>query len=188
MDDFIRYVPSEVERINRLVEGLISYARPAKGSVGQVDLSTLVRETVFFVRNSNQIRQITVTDDIEPGHFITANRDQIKQVLINITMNGIESMREKLSASPEKTPLTLAISLNGDDTSSVISIRDQGMGMTEKAITRCMDPFFTTKKTGTGLGLTLSKQYVQDNNGRLEIVSEVGEYTEILITFRKESL
>lgn len=188
MEDFARYVPSEVERINRLVEGLISYARPAKGIAGLVDLSTLVWETVFFAKNTNQIRQITVTDDIEPGHCITANRDQIKQVLINITMNGIESMREKLAGSPEKAPLTLAISLNGDDTNSVISIRDQGMGMTENAIARCVDPFFTTKKAGTGLGLTLSKQYVQDNNGQLDIISEAGHYTEIRITFRRESV
>lgn len=188
MEDFSRYVPSEVERINRLVEGLISYAKPAKGIAGQVDLSTLVWETVFFARNSNQIRQISVTDDIEPGHCIIANRDQIKQVLINITMNGIESMREKLTSSPEKAPLTLAISLHGENASSVISIRDQGMGMTENAIARCVDPFFTTKKAGTGLGLTLSKQYVQDNNGQLDIISEAGHYTEIRITFRRESV
>ena len=50
-----------------------------------------------------------------------------------------------------------------------------------------MDPFFTTKQTGTGLGLTLCKQYARENNGRLQITSEVGQYTEIQITFRREN-
>jgi len=49
-----------------------------------------------------------------------------------------------------------------------------------------MDPFSTTKRTGTGLGLTLCKQYARENNGRLQITSEVGQYTEIQITFRRE--
>lgn len=186
MEDFVRYVPSEVERINRLVEGLIGYAKPARGAAMHMDLSALIQETIFFTENSNRFRQINISSDIEPEHFIVANRDQIKQVLINIMLNGMESMREKLSASPELAPLTLSVSLRGNGSTSTISIRDEGMGMTQKAILRSMDPFFTTKKTGTGLGLTLSKQYVQDNNGKLDIISEPGSYTEILITFRRE--
>ena len=186
IEDFTHYVPAEVERINRLVEGLIGYAKPAKGPQTLLDLSGLVRETVFFAENSNHTRQITIESTIAPDHYIVANRDQIKQVLINIILNGMESMREKLVGQRERL-LQLTITLTGTEEESRILIRDEGMGMTQQAIERCMDPFFTTKRAGTGLGLTLSKQYVQDNNGQLTIQSQSGEYTEICITFRREN-
>jgi len=186
IEDFTKYVPSEVERINRLVEGLIGYAKPAKGTAEPLDLSELVRETVFFAKNLDQSARIEVHETIEDGHIVVGIRDQIKQILINIIANGMESMREKLCLTPEKKPLLLNISLSGDAYCSLISIRDEGMGMSREAIERCMDPFFTTKQTGTGLGLTLSKQYVKGNNGQMQIASEVGLYTEIQISFRRE--
>jgi len=149
-------------------------------------LSELVRETVFFAKNLDQSARIEVHETIEDGHIVVGIRDQIKQILINIIANGMESMREKLCLTPEKKPLLLNISLSGDAYCSLISIRDEGMGMSREAIERCMDPFFTTKQTGTGLGLTLSKQYVKGNNGQMQIASEVGLYTEIQISFRRE--
>ena len=186
MADFVRYVPSEVDRINRLVEGLIGYARPAKGVKERLDLSALLLECTFFAESVNQREQIQIQTDIEKNHSVFGSRDQIKQVIINIVLNGIESMREKLDRQRDISPLTLRISLVGEGRNSVIRIYDEGMGMTEREIERCMDPFFTTKKTGTGLGLTLSKQYVQENNGRLQITSQVGKYRDIRIVFRRE--
>jgi len=187
MEDFVCYVPSEVDRINRLVEGLIGYAKPAKGTPGQIDLSALVWETVFLARNMSPAKQVEISCEIEDGHTIYGIQDQIKQILINIIINGLESMKEKLAVCSPAGELFLHISLHETDNCSRISIRDEGMGMSREAIERCMDPFFTTKRTGTGLGLTLCKQYARENNGRLQITSEVGQYTEIQITFRREN-
>ncbi len=187
MQDFSYYVPKEVERINRLVEGLISYAKPAKGIEELLDLTTLVWDAVIFARSINRIKQIQIYGDIEDGHKIIGNHDQIKQVLINIIMNGIESMQEKLCNCTEELALSLTITLSSENDDSVIIIRDEGMGMAPEAIKRCMDPFFTTKRTGTGLGLTLSEQYTRENNGHLRIESQVGSYTEIQIRFRREN-
>jgi len=187
MEDFVCYVPSEVDRINRLVEGLIGYAKPAKGTPGQIDLSALVWETVFLARNMSPAKQVEISCEIEDGHTIYGIQDQIKQILINIIINGLESMKEKLAVCSPAGELFLHISLHETDNCSRISIRDEGMGMSREAIERCMDPFFTTKRTGTGLGLTLCKQYARENNGRLQITSEVGQYTEIQIIFRREN-
>jgi len=186
MEDFVCYVPSEVDRINRLVEGLIGYAKPAKGTPGYIDLSALVWETVFFARNMSPAKQVEISCEIEGGHMIYGIQDQIKQILINIIINGMESMKEKLAVCSPDRDLFLHISLREMDNCSCITVRDEGVGMSQEAIERCMDPFFTTKRTGTGLGLTLCKQYARENNGRLQITSEVGQYTEIQITFRRE--
>ena len=183
MEDFSRYVPAEVERINRLVESLISYAKPARSVRERVCLSEVVQEVAFFAESSNQNKRIRVCADIEPGHEIMGNRDQIKQILINTVINGRETMEEKLSTLPGDAQLELRIGLKKSETGSLVTIRDEGMGMSAEAIEQCMNPFFTTKRTGTGLGLTLSKQFAQDNNGELTISSEVGSHTEIQIEF-----
>ena len=183
MEDFSRYVPAEVERINRLVESLISYAKPARATRERVDLTAVAQEVAFFAQSSNQNKRIHIVSQIEDGQWIMGNRDQIKQILINIVINGKESMDEKLAALPEDAQLELRISLKKSEKGSLVAIRDEGTGMSAEAIEQCMNPFFTTKRTGTGLGLTLSKQFAQDNNGELTISSEVGSYTEIRIEF-----
>lgn len=186
MNDFASYVPSEVERINRLVEGLIGYAKPVKGVIERIDLSTLMWDVVFFAENTIGKKKIRLHTSIAPGQLIWGNQDQIKQVMINIIMNGVESMRDKIKRNPTIPFLTLNISLLDAGEISIIRIRDEGMGMSPEAISHCMDPFFTTKKNGTGLGLTLSKQYTQENNGTLTIRSEREKYTEISITFGRK--
>ena len=186
MNDFASYVPSEVERINRLVEGLIGYAKPVKGVIEKIDLSTLMWDVVFFAENTIGRKKIRLHTSIAPGQLIWGNQDQIKQVMINIIMNGVESMRDKIKRNPAIPFLTLNISLLDAGDISIIRIRDEGMGMSPEAISHCMDPFFTTKKNGTGLGLTLSKQYTQENNGTLTIRSEREKYTEISITFGRK--
>lgn len=186
MNDFASYVPSEVERINRLVEGLIGYAKPVKGVIERIDLSTLMWDVVFFAENTIGKKKIRLHTSIAPRQLIWGNQDQIKQVMINIIMNGVESMRDKIKRNPAIPFLTLNISLLDAGEISIIRIRDEGMGMSPEAISHCMDPFFTTKKNGTGLGLTLSKQYTQENNGTLTIRSEREKYTEISITFGRK--
>lgn len=187
MQDFSRYVPAEVDRINRLVESLISYAKPARAARERVDLTAVAQEVAFFAQSSNQNRRIHIVSRIEENQWIMGNRDQIKQILINIVINGKESMSEKLTTLPADAELTLQISLWGSENGSVITVRDEGMGMSAEAVERCMTPFFTTKRTGTGLGLTLSRQFAKENNGELTITSEVGAYTQIRIEFRRES-
>lgn len=186
MKDFSRYVPAEVERINRLVESLISYAKPARAARERVDLTAVAQEVAFFAQSSNQNKRIHIASQIEEGQWIMGNRDQIKQILINIVINGKESMDEKLASLPGDTELMLQIALRGSEEGSTVTIRDEGMGMSAEAVEQCMNPFFTTKRTGTGLGLTLSRQFAKENNGELTITSEAGVYTQIQIEFRRE--
>ena len=186
MQDFSCYVPAEVERINRLVESLIGYAKPARAARERVDLTALVQEVAFFAQSSNQNKRIHIVSRIEDRQWIMGNRDQIKQILINIVINGKESMAEKLDTLPDDAELTLEIALWGKEDGSVVTVRDEGMGMSAEAVEQCMNPFFTTKKTGTGLGLTLSRQFAKENNGELTIDSELGVYTQIRIEFRRE--
>jgi signal transduction histidine kinase len=65
-------------------------------------------------------------------------------------------------------------------------VYDTGLGMTEEQVQQCMDPFYTTKKTGTGMGLAMSKMYIRENGGRLEVESTPGEFTVMKMIFRED--
>jgi polar amino acid transport system substrate-binding protein len=181
---FIRFVPNEVDRINQLVEGLINYARPAKGESVIVDLSELVNECMYFVNVASEKSRIQIQVNLCEKAAVFVNRDRIKQSLINIILNGIESMDEKQHLNPE-TKLTMRISVAADEKHSSVTVRDEGLGMTAEDIRHSTEPFYSTKKTGTGLGLSLVKQFVEDNGGKFTIRSQKNLYTECELKFRR---
>jgi len=186
-DAFIRFVPNEVDRIDRLVEGLINYARPAKGESEVVDLSELVNDCMYFINVASEKSHFQIKVDLCENAKVFVNRDRIKQSLINIILNGVESMDERLHMQPEAI-LDMRIAVKADERYSSVTIRDQGMGMTANDILHCTEPFYSTKKTGTGLGLSLVKQFVEDNSGTFEIRSEKNSYTECELKFRKAAM
>lgn len=183
-DAFTRLVPKEVDRINQLVEGLINYARPIKGKREMTNLAAVVRECLYLTKFAIKNRNICYKVDMDDSVFVYVNRDKIKQSLINIIMNSIESMERKLLNEPEKQ-LLLDISVSKDQSFALVRIRDEGVGMSEVEIKRCREPFYTTKLVGTGLGLSLVQQFMEENDGVLDIRSELACYTEVLLKFRR---
>jgi len=180
----VRFVPDEVDRINHLVEGLVQYARPVKGHQTIFEISSVVEECRYLVDISAKKHPIRCQLSMEEGLAILANRDKVKQSLINIIMNGLESMEERLAQKRDRE-LTMSIQAKGEGSFVVVTVRDEGMGMDEEKIKNCFNPFFTTKETGTGLGLTLVRQYLTENGGHLFIESRPGEFTQITLTFRR---
>ena len=93
-------------------------------------------------------------------------------------------MEKKLKEQPELAGhLTLRVSTAAEGDRVLITISDEGCGMNEKELRRCTDPFFTTKTKGTGLGLAVSKSYIEENGGILFIDSREREYTRITLEF-----
>ena len=180
----VKFVPNEVNRINQLIEGLISYARPVKGKREPVNLADVVRECLYLTKIASKKNSICYKIDLDDSIEIFVNRDKIKQSLINIILNGIESMKKKLQKEQSK-PLLMTISMHKDMKFVWVCIRDEGVGMSEMEINRCMEPFYTTKTVGTGLGLALVKQFMLENDGMIDIHSEIDCYTEILLRFRR---
>lgn len=186
-ESFCRFVPGEVDRINKLIESLINYAKPTMKEMEWVDVKAIIDDCIYLTHPVVKKGSIVIKKDIADNLTIKINKDQIKQVLINIFMNGIESMEKKIKSLADigKDKLTMAISALAEDEYVFISITDEGMGMNEKELKSCTDPFFTTKAAGTGLGLALSKVFIKENKGELHIESLEKEYTRIVIRFRR---
>ena len=126
-----------------------------------------------------------LTAHLRPNAYILADRDQIRQVLTNILINGIQAMEQKAAAQPPAHPLTLSVELAQDGDKWRLRIRDEGVGMTEAELQACRDPFFTTKEAGAGLGLALCEQYIKENNGAMEMDSVKYQYTQITLLFER---
>jgi signal transduction histidine kinase len=167
--DMINELMEEVDRINRIVQGLLSFARPSEPEMVQVDVARLLQQTLALLNNTIVNKQIDAVCDISVKNtVITADASQLKQVFINVILNAVEAMDN----SPVKK-LTLCVesgrSLNYQSRYLLISIKDSGKGIESKDIENIFIPFYTTKKEGTGLGLPISYAIVSRHGGEMEI-------------------
>lgn len=183
---FALYVPPEVDRINRLVESLINYARPVSGLKEHVAIARLVDECVYLTHASAKSKRIRYLSQTDVTACIYVNRDQLKQALINLLMNAIESVEEKVAHQPESAPV-IRTRIYRRGAKVCVEILDEGMGMSEEALQNCAEPFYTTKRTGTGMGLSLAKQFVHENGGDFEIESKLNEFTLITMAFEEDT-
>lgn len=182
---FEKFVPYEIDRINNLLEGLINYARPVKGRKMPFSISKLMEECIGLIEIMlERDRRIILEKRIEEELFVYADIDQIKQSLLNLIINSIESLELKRLNEPNST-LKIVIEIKSMNGYISIIIWDQGLGMSALDIKKCTRPFYTTKVAGTGLGLALVKQFIEDNGGTLNIKGIKGKYTEISIKLRR---
>jgi signal transduction histidine kinase len=101
----------------------------------------------------------------------------IEQVLINLIKNAIQAFDEQLDRKIEIT------AYSNEKGRAVISVKDNGSGIDSEALEKIFIPFFSTKKTGSGIGLSLSKQIMRQHEGRIVVKSKLGEGTEFILRF-----
>lgn len=187
---FAQHVPKEIERINHLIDMLINYTRPIRTNKEHVSVNELVDDAVFFARISCKDKEkIICQSEVSVKTYIYVNKDQIRQALINLIMNSIQSMEEKLLEHEDRIEENLRMHLSAYKRQDriCIEVRDDGCGMTESEIEKCIEPFFTTKAKGLGMGLALTKQFVDENSGKLEFESIKNEFTSIRMVFEEDT-
>lgn len=171
---------NETERINKIVQGLLSFARPSELNTTEVDMEQLINQTLLLVNNTLKKLQV----EVEFEYFteqttISGDAEQLKQVCLNIILNAAEAMK----GNEESRPRTLYISMEHGamiDARShylLLSIEDTGKGIDEKDIDNVFNPFFTTKEEGTGLGLAICYGIINRHKGELEVRSTLGKGT-----------
>ncbi|MFC1543188.1 ATP-binding protein [Candidatus Neomarinimicrobiota bacterium] len=164
---------AEVDRINDIIEGLLSFSKPAMLSFEKVNIISLLQQTLSLVATSAKKRNIEIKYNYDtPYKYINADPSQLKQVFLNIIMNSFEAIKGRGN---------LTISLNTNEMTSKISkqkiilfhivFRDNGEGIPQRYLEQIFDPFFTTKKDGTGLGLSISYGIIKKHYGDIEIDS-----------------
>ncbi len=158
------------QRIKAIVEKLRDFARTDRGSLdGKVDMRKVVQDAVMIL--NNEVKKHTDHFDLavnEEIPMVSGNHQQLEQVMINLIMNALQSLRDRSAG--------VAIALRFDPVSDMVevSVSDKGCGITKEVLKKITEPFFTTRldSGGTGLGLSISKSIINDHHGTLEFLSE----------------
>jgi len=182
-------VPREVERVDKLIRDLIDFARPRKPVRTLVDVGELFGSCLSLAAPSLAKRGVAVGSDIEPGMLVSVDADQVRQCAMNFILNAADAVEETRAAVRSDgagigPDIVIRARLAGK--AARVEIIDRGGGMDAATLARVFEPFYTTKRGGVGLGLPLSKQYVEENGGRLELRSAVGEGTVVAMEFPLE--
>lgn len=170
----------EVDRLNRVVNGLLEFSRPVSLSKSPVDLKEIVDSALRLMTKRANEAGVTIESRIPKSiGTATVDADRINQVLLNLCINGVEAMEGG-------GVLTVAADRE-EDGRPVIRVSDTGAGIDPSDLSRIFDPYFTTKPTGTGLGLAIADNIMKAHGGRLDIVSRKGRGTTVSLLFNAEA-
>jgi signal transduction histidine kinase len=170
--EFIDSVTREVNRINKIVNDLLDYARPRKDNRQTTDITKLVDETICSLQPIFDEHHVTVKKNYNQRLKIEIDPEQVRQVLVNLMMNAVEAM-------PSGGSLTCSIRVAGKE--AEIEIADTGKGMSEETVKHIFTPFFTTKDGGTGLGLSIVQRIVNEQGGRIQVVSSIHQGAQFIL-------
>ncbi len=158
---------SEVNRLDSIVTQFLRAIRPSKPQLQPENVNMIVEEAVRFFAPEIQDRDIVVEQELRSDlPLLRLDRDQMKQAFYNVIKNSLEAM---------KRGGILRIRTDRDDTHVLVSFVDTGSGMSAGNLSRVFEPYFTTKPSGTGLGLLIVRRIVREHGGELSIESSEGK-------------
>ena len=174
-----------LQTISKRSEGLIHFVKEfrsltsiPKPRPAQIDIRTLLEELAMLHRRDLNDRGIQLAISVYPEDLtLSADKNMIEQVLINLLRNAIQAFEDQ-----EEKKIEIKVFVN-EKSRAVISVKDNGTGIDPEAMEKIFIPFFTTKKSGSGIGLSLSRQIMRVHQGTLTVKSTVGKGTEFFMRF-----
>jgi two-component system sensor histidine kinase AtoS len=170
----LRNVIAEIDRLNRVASDLLGFARPLPTRAESAPVDELVERVRSLVERQAAKHNVRISAEIDPGLTIRVDPNQIQQVLMNLVLNSIHAM-------PHGGELRFRARMS--DHRVVIDVSDTGVGMAPDTIERVMRPFVSSRPDGTGIGLSVSNQLVERNQGRMEIQSAPLQGTTVSLVF-----
>jgi two-component system sensor histidine kinase HydH len=172
-EEYAELMVGEVDRLNRTISALLQFARPREPEMTRVDLGALLRRTARLLQDDLAARKLTfVLDPPAETLLFTADSDLLTQVLINLLQNA------QAATDPGGE---IRLGACAQDAEIRFWVADTGKGMAPEERSRMFDPFFTTRKTGTGLGLAMVQQIVEQHGGRIEVESAPEQGTTVTV-------
>ncbi|MGI8435557.1 MAG: two-component system sensor histidine kinase NtrB [Chthoniobacterales bacterium] len=173
LQDSIAIARAEISRLDSIVTQFLKAIRPSRPQLQPENVNTLVEEAVRFFAPEIEDRDIVVEQELRSDlPLLELDRDQMKQVFYNVIKNGFEAMKRRG---------ILRIRTDMDPTHVTVSFTDTGGGMTAENLGRVFEPYFTTKTTGSGLGLLIVRRIVREHGGELSLESSEGQGLTIAI-------
>ena len=166
----LKVIEEEIHRMNEILDQFLRFAKPATPLLEKADVSSIFEETLQLLRPHIEKQIIVVEKEFQSLPIILMDREQMKQVFLNLLLNAIQAM-------PGGGHLTLRGQNSGDGQWIHISIQDSGIGISSENINKLFDPFFSTKEGGIGLGLSITHRIIDQHHGKIEVESAPGKGT-----------
>ena len=180
--EMVERIGDEAHRLSSLSKGVLSFSRREVDEESETDLNEVVREVLTFLKYEAQKRSIRMVVELDfQLASLSANKNYLKQVIINLVMNACQAM-------PDGGTLYIR-TLPGSEATILLQVADTGIGIPADKLQDIFAPFYTTKPTGegTGLGLYLCRQLIQMIGGEIAVNSTVGEGSTFTMTLPIQS-
>ncbi len=175
--EYAKVALDELERVERSVSHLLKYAKETDYRFENVGLASVLDHALTEMRAKLEANQVSVSRNYIGGPTVRADADKLRQVFTNVIDNAIDAME---SNAGERRLEFGIVSLH-PGTATVV-IRDNGCGIAEDKLPKIFNPFYTTKKNGTGLGMGIAKKVMDAHSGRIEVQSKAGTGTEFRLS------
>ncbi|MEL3960342.1 ATP-binding protein [Lysinibacillus endophyticus] len=171
---YLNVMDSEIHRMEKILSEFLYLSKPKERSFEKLSIAQIVDEVIELMLPHAVHHNVILRNHYHDNQstLIFGNDNRLKQMLINLVKNAIEAM-------PNGGQIT--ITLENKDSYIQLSVKDEGAGITELEQSNLFKPFYTTKETGTGLGLALVKKVVEEHNGSISVESTVGMGTTFII-------
>lgn len=172
--EFTRILIKEVDRLNRVVQDFLNFARPPVVEQEWVNLEQSIDEVLVLVRPQLQKSQVELRRQRGEVAPIQGQPEQLRQIFLNLILNALQAM-------PGGGVLRIATRQQGQ--AVLVEVGDSGQGIPPEHLEKIFNPFFTTRSEGTGLGLAITSRLMQGHGGRIEVASRPGEGTTFTLSF-----
>ncbi|HTJ20852.1 MAG TPA: ATP-binding protein [Gemmatimonadaceae bacterium] len=165
----------QLTRIQQALQDLLTFARPTTPTFAPASANGVVERAIRLVQPAADRGGVVISADLDPtAPHITADEEMIHQALVNVLMNAVQ-------ATPSGGGVTVSTRVASDDDAVEITVADTGRGIEPDKLEHVFKPFFTTRHTGTGLGLPITREIVQRHGGAIRIASTPGVGTTIVL-------
>jgi len=160
---YLGVVRQEIGRLSEITQRVLNFARPAIAQPCPVSMAELVRQTLALTSKQLQRSHVQVTTDIPESLQVLAVPDQLVQVFLNLVINAIEAIHDHGH---------IQINAHAEGPRGVVSFANDGPAIPPEHLSRVFEPFFTSKPQGTGLGLAVSHNLMQQHGGTLTVKNQ----------------
>ncbi|MEP7176445.1 MAG: ATP-binding protein [Gemmatimonadales bacterium] len=157
----LRIIVQQIGRITTIVRNLLDFARRREPQVQRIELAGVVDGVIEFLDGELERSSVSLVRDDTRGLWVSADPDLLHQVLVNLVLNAVQAMENAMGER------RMIIRSGLDDTTVWLEVEDTGPGIAPDALGRLFEPFYTTKPRGTGLGLGVSRNIVEEHDGQL---------------------
>ena len=169
-------ISTEITRLERIVQDVLSFARPSDPQLQTISATTALREVQSLLASNLEDSPVRLVSEPGPELFVAADAAQLKQVLINLVRNAVEAV-EGAGTITLRVRAGQAALQGRECATAVLEVTDTGGGISPEVEKRLFDPFFTTKEAGTGLGLSIAARIVEKHGGALQYRTRTGHGT-----------